>query len=335
MATMNTKNIALTSPIVTYFGARSTALDVIENISLRGRCAVVTGGASGLGFETSRALASAGADVIIAVRNLQQGQWAFDHLKTEYPLAKLRIAKLDLSDIQNTRNFAALLNAEGQPIDILINNAGIMACPLLRNDAGWESQFAVNHMGHFALTTALLPSLLKAADKTGDARVVCVSSSGHKIAGIDLNDIHYERRTYDKWNAYGQAKSANALFSLGLHSRYCAEGIIANAVDPGAIMTGLQKSLQLDEMRAMGWLKPDDKPIDLFKTTLQGAATSVWAATSILLKGRGGLYLENCRQAVLAEIGDRISGYAPHIMDACSAYLLWETSERMLHDALP
>jgi NAD(P)-dependent dehydrogenase (short-subunit alcohol dehydrogenase family) len=323
-----------TTPLISsQFGARTTALEAVKGISLKGRNAIVTGGASGLGLETSRALVAGGAALTLAVRKVAQGQAAADMLRAEYPGAQVSVGLLDLADLATVRQFAADWIKSGKALDILINNAAIMACPLTRDAHGWEAQFATNHLGHFALTTAMLPALLQAAAKTGDARVVCLSSSGHKLGGIDFDDIHYERREYNKWKAYGQAKSANALFALGLHLRYGARGITANAVHPGGIMTGLQKFLPIEEMRAMGWLKADDTPLDIFKTPPQGASTSVWAATAQQLKGHGGLYLEDCQQGVPAEPGNRVSGYSPHIADAAAAQRLWAVSEAMLAGA--
>ena len=318
----NTQTIRVTSA----FGARTTALEAVQGISLAGRNAIVTGGASGLGLQTSSALASAGAAVTLAVRNLAQGQAAADVLRAAYPDARVAVGLLDLSDLASVREFTADWLQNGLPTDILINNAAIMACPLSRSPQGWEAQFATNHLGHFVLTTGLLPSILKAAQRTGDARVVCLSSSGHKLSAVDFDDIHFERREYNKWKAYGQAKSANALMALGLHLRYQAQGITANAVHPGGIMTGLQKFLPIEEMRALGWLKADDTPLDIFKTPEQGASTSVWAATAPQLAGCGGLYLEDCQQALPAEPGNRVSGYAPHIADAAAAERLWAVS---------
>ena len=325
------------SPIMSNFNARTTALEAVAGLSLAGRNAIVTGGASGLGLETSRALASAGANVTLAVRNLDQGNAAADAIRQEFVGSHVAVAKLDLGDMTTVRQLAANWLTSGKPLDILINNAAIMACPLTRTAQGWEAQFATNHLGHFALTTALLPALEKAAQASGDARIVCLSSSGHKIAGVDFDDIHFERREYNKWKAYGQAKSANAMFALGLHLRHHADGITANAVHPGGIMTGLQKFLPLEEMRALGWLKADDTPLDLFKSPAQGASTSVWAATAPALNGRGtgkgGMYLEDCRQGLPAEPSNRISGYSPHIMDVEAAQKLWEVSETLLTKA--
>ena len=315
------------------FGARSTALEVVAGITLRGRKAIVTGGAAGLGLETSRALASAGAQVTLAVRNLAQGRAAARSIQDEFPQAGVDVALLDLGDLAQVQACAAAWNARSQALDILINNAAIMACPLTRTAQGWEAQFATNHLGHFALTTALLPSLLRAAGQTGDARVVALSSAGHKRSDVVFDDIHFERRAYDKWNAYGQAKSANALFALGLHLRTGGQGVTANAVHPGGIITGLQKYLPMEEMRAMGWFKEDDTPIDRFKNTQQGASTSVWAATAPELKGQGGLYLEDCQQGVPVDPSNRLTGYFPYIADPVSAEKLWALSERHLHDA--
>lgn len=318
------------SPVTSPFGARTTALQAVSGISLTGHTVIITGGAAGLGLETSRALASTGADLTLAVRNLDQGQSAAQQIRATYPHAKVDVCRLDLNDLGSVRHFAAAWMASDRALDILINNAAIMACPLTRTPQGWEAQFAINHLGHFALTTALLPALQRAGHNHGDARVVCLSSSGHKIAGVNFDDIHFERRDYNKWKAYGQAKSANALFALGLHGRHGGEGITANAVHPGGIMTGLQKFLPIEEMRALGWLKADDSPLDLFKTPAQGAATSVWAATAPALKGRGGLYLEDCQQGLPAEPSNRLSGYCAHIADPAAAERLWVVSQAML-----
>ena len=314
----------MTEPITSLFNARSTALEVVSALDLSALRAIVTGGASGLGFETSRALAEAGADVTLAVRNRDQGQAAAQALRARTGNARVQVAHLDLADLASVQRFADDWGAA--PLHILINNAAIMACPLTRTAQGWEAQFATNHLGHFMLTTALLPALLKAAP----SRVVALSSSGHKISGVDFDDIHFERRDYNKWKAYGQAKSANALMSLGLHLRHGADGITANAVHPGGIMTGLQKFLPIEEMRALGWLKADDTPLDIFKNAEQGAATSVWAATAPELQGRGGLYLEDCRQGLPAEATNRVSGHSPHIVDPEGATRLWNMSLQML-----
>ena len=311
-------------PITSKFHARSTAREVVQGLDLHGRRAIVTGGAAGLGLETARALAEAGAEVTLAVRDRVRGGEAAGALRLSSGKRNVHVGILDLADLSSIQRFADDWGVA--PLHILINNAAIMACPLTRTAQGWEAQFATNHLGHFALTTALLPALRKGAP----SRVVALSSSGHKICGVDFDDIHFERRDYNKWKAYGQAKSANALMSLGLHLRCAAEGITANAVHPGGIMTGLQKYLPIEEMRALGWLKADDTPLDIFKTPEQGAATSVWAATAPELQGHGGLYLEDCRQGVPAEPTNRVSGFSPHIMDAAAADRLWGMSLGLL-----
>ncbi len=323
-------NTVSSTPSVSRLGARSTAMEVVQGISLQGRHAVVTAGAAGLGLETSRALAAAGAKLTLAVRNLAQGESSKALLCQQFPMASIDVQQLDLADLASVRRFARTWVNSARPLHILINNAAIMACPLERTAQGWESQFATNHLGHFALTTGLLPALLAAAADGGDARVVCLSSSGHKLSTVQLDDIHFENRPYDKWKAYGQAKSANALFAIGLARRFGKQGLTANAVHPGGIMTGLQKYLEVDEMRAMGWFKEDGTLLDLFKSVAQGASTSVWAATAQELAGHGGHYLEDCREAVPAEPGNRISGYAAHIMDPALADKLWVASEQML-----
>jgi NAD(P)-dependent dehydrogenase (short-subunit alcohol dehydrogenase family) len=312
------------TPIRSAFGARSTALEVVANLDLHGQRVMVTGGAAGLGLETARALAQAGAELTLATRNREQAQAAAQTLRTQTGNAHITAAQLDLADVHSIGALARSWRA--QPLHILINNAAVMACPLTRTAQGWEQQFATNHLGHFALTTALLPALRAA----GSSRVVTLSSSGHKISGVDFDDIHFERRDYNKWKAYGQAKSANALMSLGLHLRHAKDGITANAVHPGGIMTGLQKFLPIEEQRALGWLKADDTPLDLFKTPEQGAATSVWAATGAELAGIGGLYLEDCSEGVPQPPSNRVFGYSPHIMDAESAQRLWDVSLKML-----
>ena len=306
------------------FNARSTALEVVSGLDLQGQRAIVTGGAGGLGLETARALALAGADVTLAVRDRVRGGEAAGALRVGSGRRNVHVSVLDLADLASIQRFAA--DWGDTPLHMLINNAAIMACPLTRTPQGWEAQFATNHLGHFALTAALLPALRKGAP----SRVVALSSSGHKICGVEFDDIHFERRDYNKWKAYGQAKSANALMSLGLHLRHGSDGITTNAVHPGGIMTGLQKILPIEEMRALGWLKADDTPLDLFKTPEQGAATSVWAATAPELQGHGGLYLEDCQQGVPAEASNRVSGYSPHIMDKEAAQRLWAISLSML-----
>jgi NAD(P)-dependent dehydrogenase (short-subunit alcohol dehydrogenase family) len=309
------------APIQSPFGYRSTALEMIDGIDLSGKIAVVTGGYSGLGLETVRALASAGAKVFVAALRPEAAKADLEGVTGD-----IIILTLDLADPASIDAFAAELATHTDKIDILINNAAIMANPLTRDGRGYESQFATNHLGHFQMT-ARIWLLLKAA---GKARVVALSSIGHARCGVDLDDPHFERRDYDKWSAYGQAKSANALFALHLDMLGAPHGVRAFSLHPGGIKTPLQRYLTMDEQIAMGWYKPDGSLIDLFKSTEAGAATSIWCAVSPLLEGQGGVYCEDCNIAALwAEGMNPHSGARPHITDRAAAAALWKASEDM------
>lgn len=312
--------------VTSRYGHGSTALEVIEGIDLHGRQAVVTGAASGIGVETARALASAGAEVTLAVRNVGKGETVARALAASIPGATLRVELLDLADFGSVRRFADAFVARGVALDILVNNAGIMACPLARTPEGFEAQFATNHLGHFLLAARLAPALAGARH----ARVVSLSSTGHRLSPVVFEDIHFTERPYHKWRAYGQAKTANALFAVELERRGRDAGITANAVHPGGIMTGLQQHLTHEEMDAMGWFGPDGKPRTGFKTPEQGAATSVWAATAPELAGRGGLYLEDCNEAEPAAAERPMGGVHAHALDPEAAKRLWTVSEEML-----
>jgi NAD(P)-dependent dehydrogenase (short-subunit alcohol dehydrogenase family) len=309
------------SPIPSGFGMRSTTRDVLAGIDLRGKTVLVTGGYSGLGLETVRAIAGAGASVIVGARRPDTA--AADLAGIDH----VTILKLDLSDPASIDAFAVEVAAHTSKIDILINNAAIMANPLTRDARGYESQFATNHLGHFQMTARLWP-LIKAAGV--GARVVALSSIGHARNGLDLEDVNFERREYQKWTAYGQAKSANALFALHLDQLGAPLGIRAFSVHPGGIKTPLQRHLTMDEQIAMGWYKPDGSLVDIFKTVEQGAATSVWCATSPMLDGKGGVYCEDCDIAPMwAEGMSPYAGVRPHITDAALATALWKLSEDM------
>jgi NAD(P)-dependent dehydrogenase (short-subunit alcohol dehydrogenase family) len=308
------------APIASPFGYRSTAAEVIAGIDLSGKVALVTGGYSGLGTETVRALAGAGAHVIVGARRPTAAASDLASIT-----GKLTILPLDLSDPAAIDAFAAALAEVTDALHIEINNAAIMACPKALDSRGYESQFATNHLGHFQLTARLWPLL-----RAGAARVVSVSSIGHRLGGLDLDDLNFERRAYDKWLAYGQAKSANALFAFELDRRGAAHGVRAFAVHPGGIATPLQRHLTMDEQKAMGWYDETGALNPLFKTTAQGAATSVWCATSPLLVGMGGVYCEDCNLGEMA--GDppsRASGVWPHVRDAAMAAALWDKSEAL------
>ena len=308
------------TPLASPFGYRSTATEVIDGADMTSKVVLVTGGYSGLGLETVRALAGAGARVIVGARRPDA---AAEDLRDV--TGDVTILELDLSDPASIDAFAGEVAALVPALHILINNAAVMACPLARDARGFESQFATNHLGHFQLTARLWPLLA-----AGRARVVALSSSGHARNGLDLDDLHFDRRAYDKWTAYAQAKSANALFALHLDQLGAAHGVRAFAVDPGGIHTPLQRHLPMAEQIAMGWYAEDGTPNPLFKTTEQGAATSVWCAVSPLLDGEGGVYCADCNVAApWVEGAPAHVGVHPHVRDTELAERLWTASEAM------
>lgn len=308
------------------FSAKSTAADIVRGVDLSGKNAIVTGGYSGIGVETVRALAGAGADVLVPARDVAKAKTALADVR-----GKVSVAAMDLSDLVSVEKFARDFASERKALHVLINNAGVMACPETRTAKDWELQFATNHIGHFALTAALTP-MLRAAK---GARVVALSSSGHKITDIRWDDIHFRKGGYDKWVAYGQSKTANALFAVGLDDRERANGVRAFAVHPGGIMTPLQRHLKKEEMVAAGWIDESGeiaaaaKPI--FKTPEQGAATAVWCATATTLDGKGGLFCEDCDIAELAGANEpRHRTVKAYAVDHDSAARLWRETERMV-----
>ncbi|MFE7115696.1 SDR family NAD(P)-dependent oxidoreductase [Streptomyces sp. NPDC057654] len=298
------------------FGARSTAADVLRGIGLSGKLAIVTGGYSGLGLETTRALADAGATVVVPARRPETAR------KAVQDIAGTEVDALDLADLDSVRSFAERFLASGRDIDILINNAGIMACPERRLGPGWESQFAVNHLGHYALVNRLWPAIAR-----GGARVISVSSAGHHDSGIRWDDVHFERG-YDKVLAYGQAKTANALFAVHLDALARHTGVRAFSLHPGSILTPLQRHLSAQEMVAAGWIDEHGNLADpTFKTPEQGAATQVWAATSPRLEGLGGVYCEDCDIAEPAASDSApLTDVSPHATDPEQAARLWTLS---------
>ncbi|WP_433205001.1 SDR family NAD(P)-dependent oxidoreductase [Dactylosporangium sp. CS-047395] len=300
------------------FGFESTASEVLAGVDLTGKRAVVTGGASGIGIETARALAAAGAEVTLAVRNTAAADGFAEEIKAQ-------VRQLDLSDQASVRAFA---EAWEGPLHILVNNAGVMASPLSRTQEGWESQFATNHLGHFALAVRLLPALQKA----GGARVVAVSSAAHLRSGVVFEDIHFERREYDPWLAYGQSKTANVLFAVEADRRWRGDGIRVNALSPGGIRTNLQRHVDVDELTASATAANGGVPIR-WKTPEQGAATSVLLAGSPTVAGVGGKYYEDCQEAPLNRPGTR-TGVAAYALDPGAASRLWAVSEQATHITL-
>jgi NAD(P)-dependent dehydrogenase (short-subunit alcohol dehydrogenase family) len=312
----------MTDRITTPFNAESTAAEVISGIDLTGRRAIVTGGASGIGVETARALASANADVTLAVRNTAAGEQAAADITESTGNSRVLVAPLDLAD---QASVAAFVAAWDGPLHILINNAGIMASPLMRTPQGWEMQFATNHLGHFALATGLHPALAAASG----ARIVSVSSSGHHRSPVVFDDIHFLRRPYDPWSAYGQSKTANVLFAVAATKQWARDGITANALMPGGIRTNLQRYVPEEELaqrRAAAGVE------DQWKTPEQGAATSVLVATSPLLDGVGGRYFEDCNEAVVGQLSGR-HGVAAYALDPEAAERLWQVSVETLAGA--
>jgi NAD(P)-dependent dehydrogenase (short-subunit alcohol dehydrogenase family) len=311
-------------PIGSGFGARSTAAEVLAGRDLGGRLAIVTGGYSGLGLETVRALSGAGASVIVPARRPSHA------LEELAGIANVEVEELDLGDLESVRGCARRILDGAVGVDILINNAAIMACPETRVGVGgvrFEAQFATNHLGHFAFANLLWPLLT--AD--GGARVVALSSTGHKRSGIRFDDLQFETG-YEKWAAYGQAKTANSLFAVQLDALGQDAGVRAFAAHPGGIMTPLQRHLSREEMIAAGWMDEDGNTDDRFKTPEQGAATSTWAATSPALEGMGGVYCEDCDIAEPTAVGsptERIRGVDAHAIDPDAAARLWTVSAEL------
>jgi len=314
----------MTDRITSDFGATSTAREVAAEHDLNGVRAIVTGGASGIGVETARALAEAGAEVMLAVRNKAAGEATAADIGKTAP-GKVSVGLIDLSDFTSVAAFASAWG--DKPLDILINNAGVMACPQSYTAQDLEMQVGTNHFGHYLLSVLLARALMNAAQDGRQSRLVSLSSIGHRRSGINFDDIHYRQRPYDKWEAYGQAKTANSLFAVGFNERFADLGVNANAVMPGGIMTPLQRHLPREEMIAFGWMDENGKLNDRFKSTEQGASTSVWAALGDELEGVGGLYLENCAQAVPWSQDAPFEGVMPHALDAELAERLWEVSE--------
>ena len=310
------------TPIHSGYGATTTAREVLGDRRLDGITAVVTGGYTGVGLETTRALAEAGATVVVPARTPDKARAALAGMD------RVEVESLDLFIPESIDAFATRFLKSGRRLNILINNAGIMAPPLARDARGIESQLATNHLGHFQLTARLWPALQKARG----ARVVALSSRGHARAAFDFDDPNFERRPYDKWIAYGQSKTAIALFALALDSRGEPDRVRAFSVHPGAIVTELMRSMSEDEIRTAVTAAEGIEPL---KSTEQGAATSIWCATSPQLDGMGGVYCEDCdiAEAVPADF-PRPRGVRPWASDPVLAERLWIKSEEWAGVAL-
>ncbi|MEU4336077.1 SDR family NAD(P)-dependent oxidoreductase [Micromonospora lupini] len=313
--------------LTTSYTARTTAAEILDGVDLGGRRMIVTGGASGLGVETVRALARAGAEVTVAVRDPQRAAGLVEEFATDATRGAVRSAALDLADLASVDAFVAAWRG---PLDALVANAGIMALPTRQLSAqGWELQLATNYLGHFALAVGLHDNLRAA----GTARVVVVSSGAHLGAPFDVEDPQFERRPYDPWTAYGQSKTADVLLAVGITRRWAEDGITANALNPGYIHTNLQRHLDDDMMRALGAMDEAGNLVvpDYYKTPAQGAATTVLLAASPLLDGVGGRYFVDNQEAEVVPGGpDASGGVAAHAVDPVAADRLWAYAEKVL-----
>lgn len=309
--------IARQQPLSSEFGYRSTAAEVIAGTDLVGKTAIVTGGYSGLGLETVRALADAGVRVIVPARRVDAAQKALDGI------AEAEVRGADLSDLDSVAAFTESVRHDGQPIDLVLNVAGIMATPFGHTAQGFESQFGTNHLGHFALVGGV-------ADLLSDhARVISYSSGGHFRSPVRFDDIDFATTPYDPWVAYGQSKTANALFAVGLARRGAERGILAFSVHPGGIMTELQRHVPREELLSRGWIDEDGTPNPRFKTPAEGASTGLWAATATELVERSGAYCEDCsiKGIVAPDHSDMTTGGVKEwAIDPEAAERLWALS---------
>lgn len=311
--------------ITSLFNAQSTAASVIAGHDLSGKTALVTGASSGLGVETARALLLAHAEVILAVRDPAKGQRVAQQLRGTTGNTQVHLLGIDLGSFASIRQAAEQFCARWSKLHVLVNNAGVMATPQGSTSDGFELQFGTNHLGHYLLMRLLLPAMLASAP----ARVVVLSSSAHRRSDVHFDDLNYQHRPYNKWEAYGQSKTANALFAVGLTQHFGNRGITANAVNPGGTHTGLQQQLSPEDLLALGWIDQEGHDTSNFKTPEQGAATSVWAAVGQELDGVGGRYLEDCQEALLLDSSAPFPGHGcrPYALDPDHAERLWSVSQ--------
>ena len=309
------------------FGFSSTTDDVLAGVDLTGRVAVITGASTGLGEETTRALADHGAEIVMAVRDVDRGDAAAERVRAAvvHPV-ELHVRELDLASLDSVRAFADGFRAEHDRLQLLINNAGLMACPYGTTKDGFELQFGTNHLGHFLLGTLLAPALVAGAP----SRLVSLTSRGHALSDVDLEDYGFERTTYDAWVAYGRSKTANALFAVEFDRRYAGDGIHAYSVHPGGIHTELGRHLTDETRGALQRNLEASGRQFAWKTIPQGAATSVWAATAQELDDHGGAYLEDCGVAELSADPAMNTGVRAYAQDPQRAEALWRLSQRLV-----
>ena len=312
------------------FGATTTADEALEGVDLRGKLVLITGGSSGLGQESARALAAKGAHVVLTARDVAKGRGVAESITASTGTANIELEELELDSLASVRAFAARFLARHDRLDVLLNNAGVMACPLGHTSDGFELQFGTNHLGHFLLTCLLAPALRKGAP----SRVVSLSSRGHHLAPVDFDDPNFTQRPYQKWASYGQSKTANVLFAVGLERRLGAAGVHAYALHPGAIMTELGRHLVPEDIDFLRSRTPPGTTLS-FKSVEAGAATSVFAATAPELEGRGGVYLEDCHVATVNDAPNALDGVKTYAIDPRNAERLWELSERLVGERFP
>jgi NAD(P)-dependent dehydrogenase (short-subunit alcohol dehydrogenase family) len=309
------------------FGAHTTASEVVAGLDLSNVSAIVTGASGGLGAESARALAERGARVTLTARDVAKGETAAAAIRKSTGNDRVDVMALELTSLESVRAFAAEFAARGVGLNLLLGNAGVMACPLARTSRGWEMQFATNHIGHFLLAGLLQPLLVASAP----SRVVSVSSRGHRFSPVVFEDIQFERRPYDKWSAYGQSKTANILFAVELDRRLAARGVRAFAIHPGMIATELGRHLTEEDFAMLGARARQRESTGKTsrKGVPEGAATQLFAATAPELEGKGALYLEDAQVSGTTPPAGGI-GCAPYALDPEAARRLWAVSEEMV-----
>jgi NAD(P)-dependent dehydrogenase (short-subunit alcohol dehydrogenase family) len=307
------------------FGHDTTTDEALGGMDFAGKLALVTGGTAGLGVETARALAAHGAAIVITARDMARGEQVVAEIIESTGNRAVEVMEMELGSLASIRRFAESFLAKHDRLDLLINNAGVMACPYMETQDGFEMQFGTNHLGHFLMTNLLAPALIKAAP----SRVVALSSRGHHMSNVDFDDVGFKNREYDKWVSYGQSKTSNVLFAVGLEKRLAASGVHAYAVHPGVIMTELGRHMDENDLATLqarseslgGWA---------VKSIPAGAATSVYAATAPELEGKGGIYLEDCHVSDINDEENAVEGVRSYALDAEAAEKLWALSEEMV-----